>query len=151
MPKPNVRTYNLSIYFGIIHRDWFHCTVFVWGADDHVILSDIDGTITRSDFVSVRDTIIRDRFSKIDFNRDHQKKTFNAQISNIKTKRDGCIFPEDKVAHDGVCRLFQKLSKKRYRFIYLTARPLKLIHKTRRLIDQLAQDSEKLPPGPIFW
>eukprot|EP00590_Aulacoseira_subarctica_P006625 CAMPEP_0172436090 /NCGR_PEP_ID=MMETSP1064-20121228/71541_1 /TAXON_ID=202472 /ORGANISM="Aulacoseira subarctica , Strain CCAP 1002/5" /LENGTH=260 /DNA_ID=CAMNT_0013184475 /DNA_START=969 /DNA_END=1749 /DNA_ORIENTATION=- len=109
------------------------CT-FVQGAGglrpDSLIVSDIDGTITKSDINGVLDTVVREAYTHV---------------------------------HRGICKFFTDLVNlspdstshtpavaNTVRFLYLTSRPLSLLHSTRKFLNSLEQESCKLPPGPVF-
>lgn len=96
--------------------------IYIWNVDDYIIVSDIDGTITKSDLGGMWNTTVM-----------------------IKAG-----FSHNGYAHDGVCTLFQKLVKDSgCHIVYLTARPLDLIDVTRTYIRTLNQHGSYLPDGPI--
>lgn len=97
------------------------CTMFLWNAGDDCIVSDIDGTITKSDLAGHFNTTVR------------QKAGFKA----------------NHYAHDGVCGLFTYLQANlQSRFLYLTARPLNLCQETQDFLLSLEQNGKTLPRGP---
>eukprot|EP00816_Leptocylindrus_hargravesii_P005534 CAMPEP_0196826970 /NCGR_PEP_ID=MMETSP1362-20130617/93912_1 /TAXON_ID=163516 /ORGANISM="Leptocylindrus danicus, Strain CCMP1856" /LENGTH=322 /DNA_ID=CAMNT_0042207579 /DNA_START=233 /DNA_END=1198 /DNA_ORIENTATION=+ len=135
--------------------------VFVWSVGDRIVLSDIDGTVTRSDITSVRDTILTDNYSNHhgDDNNDPKGGSSNS------SKRS--------VAHRGICRLFTDLAAseivleqgsndadssssssrqglRNIRFVYLTSRPFSLKRATRNFLNAVKQDGHGLPAGPIL-
>ena len=89
--------------------------LFLWKSSDHVIVSDIDGTITKSDVVGLVDSIAVENYGH---------------------------------THPGVCKLFGELSEMdSVRFVYLTSRPISLMHFTRKFLENLRQESLRLPLG----
>jgi hypothetical protein len=97
--------------------------IHAWDVDDSIVISDIDGTITKSDLGGMWNTTFR-----------------------IKAG-----FTHTGYAHEGVCTLFQRLvSEGKCHIVYLTARPLDLIDVTRTYIHTLTQNGKSLPPGPII-
>jgi len=103
--------------------------LWVWDSSDFVVVSDIDGTITRSDVGGMINGVIGARMG--------WKKGY---------------------AHPGVCFLYNKLIENTgSRIMYLTARPLSFINETRSYIEELEQPMsstsmtmKRLPPGPII-
>lgn len=111
-------------------RKYLDASLFVWHATDSLIVSDIDGTITKSDINGVLDTVVREAYTHV---------------------------------HRGICKFFTDLVNlspdstshtpavaNTVRFLYLTSRPLSLLHSTRKFLNSLEQESCKLPPGPVF-
>lgn len=97
-------------------------TIHVWDVDDNCVVSDIDGTITRSDIGGLMNTTLR----------------IKAGLTH------------KGYAHDGVCTLYKKIvASTNCHIIYLTARPLDLIDVTRKYITTLQQKGEGLPSGPV--
>ncbi len=89
--------------------------IFLWSTHNHCVISDIDGTITRSD------------------TKGHILTRLGA---------DYC--------HRGIIAMFNQLSNKGYKILYLTARPITLFQRTRDYIGRIQEDSCKLPPGPVI-
>ena len=111
--------------------------LFLWSTHDLFAVSDIDGTVTKSDVQGVFDSVFTERY---------------------------------KCVHRGICQLFTNMSNRRFsskkvRFVYLTARPIRLAPITRKFLSDMTQEvkssnhdtpdeKEKqqysLPPGPLF-
>ena len=100
------------------------CLLFVWNFDDVVVVSDVDGTITRSDV------------------KGHLNTTLLIKAG----------YAPNSYAHPGICALFSHLAKECFpcRFVYLTARPLDLCVETRTYLRGLKQDGKVLPLGPCI-
>ncbi len=87
----------------------------LWDAGDSLFVSDIDGTITRTD--------VKDGFRSI-------------MAAKLGRKAHG------GTAHAGTCRLFRRLVRRlNCRVLYLSARPLSWVDETRMYIQTLAQTS----------
>ena len=114
--------------------------LFLWNVHDRIVISDIDGTVTRSDASSVMDAILTKNYSN------HSEK-------------DDAIGATKSVAHRGICRFFSHIADQNndidegycVRFVYLTSRPISLMNSTRDLINSLRQEGIGLPQGPIIW
>ena len=89
--------------------------IYLWKSTEKLIISDIDGTITKSDVL-------------------------------------GYIFPVfgKDWSHEGVTDLFTKLYKNGYKIIYLTARAIGQSTMTKNYLNNLIQEKQKLPPGPML-
>jgi len=109
--------------------NYIEAFLWVWDSSDSIIVSDIDGTITRSDV--------------------------GGMINGVLGARMGW---KKGHAHPGVCYLYNHLIHETdARMMYLTARPLNLINETRSYIYELEQPissssmtMRRLPPGPII-
>lgn len=89
--------------------------IYLWKSNEKLIISDIDGTITKSDIL-------------------------------------GYIYPlfGKDWSHDGVTDLFTNLYKNGYKIIYLTARAIGQSTMTKNYLNNLIQEQNKLPPGPML-
>ena len=89
--------------------------IYLWKSTEKLIISDIDGTITKSDVL-------------------------------------GYIFPVFGIdwSHEGVTDLFTNLYKNGYKIIYLTARAIGQSTMTKNYLNNLIQEKQKLPPGPML-
>jgi phosphatidate phosphatase LPIN len=89
--------------------------IYLWKSTQKLIISDIDGTITKSDVL-------------------------------------GYIFPlfGKDWSHEGVTDLFTNLYKKGYKIVYLTARAIGQSSMTKNYLNNLIQEQNKLPPGPML-
>jgi phosphatidate phosphatase PAH1 len=97
--------------------------VYLWSVHDTIIISDIDGTVTKSDVRGVIDSIFTEKYGHV---------------------------------HEGVCSFFSEIvkyqeehesdmaSKKngKVRVLYLSSRPMRLIHSTRKFLSLLHQTSQ---------
>ena len=109
--------------------------LFLWSTHDLFAVSDIDGTVTKSDVQGVFDSVFTERYKHV---------------------------------HRGICQLFTNMSNRRFsskkvRFVYLTARPIRLAPITRKFLSDMTQETKSsnndtpdqqqkysLPPGPLF-
>eukprot|EP00941_MAST-03F_sp_MAST-3F-sp1_P006114 g6114.t1 len=97
-------------------------SLFIWDYTDDILVTDIDGTLTISDFRGHVNTVRRS--------------------PNPKRWAD-CTQP-------GACDFFTKASQKGYRVLYLTARPISWQGSTRAYIRGLRQSEKGLPNGPVL-
>lgn len=89
--------------------------IFLWPYTAKVVISDIDGTVTKSDVMGHLSAILRWDWT-----------------------------------HPGLCSLYTNIAKNEYKFLYLTARSLSQTSSTRAFLENVAQDGQKLPDGPVF-
>jgi len=109
--------------------DFIEAYLWLWDVSDSLIVSDIDGTVTRSDAGGLINGVLG---AKLGWKKGH--------------------------AHEGVCTLYNALLDKLCcRILYLTARPMNLINETRSYIYELEQPlysssmtNSRLPSGPII-
>ncbi len=113
--------------------------IYVWSALDSVIVSDIDGTVTKDNVGGVMDTVVQDKFSHI-----HKGICkFYSQLTMISPAEDiDTTNSSDEV-------------KGQVRFMYLSSRPISLVAQTRKLLVSVSQTCEEnllhsLPPGPMM-
>ncbi|KAL3933842.1 MAG: hypothetical protein SGPRY_000105 [Prymnesium sp.] len=88
---------------------------------DKLIISDVDGTITRSDL-----------------------------IGHLPAVRAAARFTQCKQFHPGVPELFSMCEKNGYWVLYLTARPAGLATHTLALLASAREGSHHLPGGPLI-
>ncbi|KAM0679211.1 lipin Ned1 [Binucleata daphniae] len=88
---------------------------YLWNDTDKIIVSDIDGTITKSD-----------------------------AWGHV------CAFMGKDWTHYGIAELFTRIEKNKYRFIYLSSRPIEQIAVTKKYLNNILQDGYQLPKGPIL-
>ncbi|TSO15206.1 Phosphatidate phosphatase LPIN1 [Bagarius yarrelli] len=88
-------------------------TIYLWNWDDKVIISDIDGTITRSDTLG------------------HILPTLGKDWT-----------------HQGIARLFHKVSQNGYKFMYCSARAIGMANMTRGYLHWVNESGTMLPQGP---
>jgi hypothetical protein len=93
--------------------------VYLWSVHDTIVISDIDGTVTKSDVRGVIDSIFTEKYGHV---------------------------------HDGVCSFFSEIvkfkkeqegDKGKVRVLYLSARPMRLIHSTRKFLSLLSQTNQE--------
>ena len=139
--------------------------IYLWSSNNSIIVSDIDGTVTKSDVRGVIDTVIQDKFEYC-----HQGicKLFHEMlVMNTSNKNDTDFAEEDDIDNNNneESSKLQTTQPSRgaeggggdqVQFIYLTARPISLISQTRKLLVSLSQpcpekgDLYGLPPGPTL-
>lgn len=92
-----------------------HGTIYLWSWDDKIIISDIDGTITRSDTL-------------------------------------GHILPNlgKDWTHQGIARLYHKVSQNGYKFMYCSARAIGMADMTRGYLHWVNERGTMLPIGPVL-
>ncbi|MCJ8749917.1 hypothetical protein PDJAM_G00193040 [Pangasius djambal] len=90
-------------------------TIFLWNWDDKIIISDIDGTITRSDTLG------------------HILPTLGKDWT-----------------HQGIARLFHKVSQNGYKFMYCSARAIGMANMTRGYLHWVNESGTMLPQGPVL-
>jgi phosphatidate phosphatase LPIN len=114
--------------------------IYLWSALDSVIVSDIDGTVTKDNVGGVMDTVVQDKFSHI-----HKGICkFYQQLTRISPVED----------IDATNSSDEKM-KGQVRFMYLSSRPISLVAQTRKLLVSVSQTCEEnllhsLPPGPMM-
>ena len=139
--------------------------VYLWSSNNSIIVSDIDGTVTKSDVRGVIDTVIQDKF---EYCHDGICKLFHEMlVMNTSNKNDTDFAEEDDIDNNNneESSKLQTMQPSRgaeggggdqVQFIYLTARPISLISQTRKLLVSLSQpcpekgDLYGLPPGPTL-
>ena len=145
--------------------------LYLWRSTDSVIVSDVDGTVTKSDVRGLIDSVVQDRF---EYCHEGICKFFHDMIdaAEERNKSWDCTEEGEEVSleqgaigqqHLQLNREISTGSKRdqvgEVRFLYLSSRPISLISQTRKLLVSLTQthlsnlnDSRRygLPPGPIF-
>jgi phosphatidate phosphatase LPIN len=116
--------------------------LYMWSAHDYVIVSDVDGTITKSNVRGVLDTVVQDKFSHIHAGvcKFYHDLINVSDLNKQRTKNGGDV-----------------------RFFYLSSRPISYIAQTRKLLVGLSQEESSLeksslnstkrvglPSGPIM-
>uniref|UniRef100_A0A3P8RWJ6 phosphatidate phosphatase n=1 Tax=Amphiprion percula TaxID=161767 RepID=A0A3P8RWJ6_AMPPE len=92
-----------------------HGTIYLWSWDDKIIISDIDGTITRSDTLG------------------HILPTLGKDWT-----------------HQGIARLYHKVSLNGYKFMYCSARAIGMADMTRGYLHWVNERGTMLPMGPVL-
>jgi phosphatidate phosphatase PAH1 len=88
---------------------------YLWESTDKIVISDVDGTITRSDLLGHLMPIVGKDWS-----------------------------------HKGVVKLLDSIITNGYKVVYLTARAIGQVARTKTYLEGLSQDDLKLPEGPII-
>ena len=91
------------------------CYIYLWHYTSKVIITDVDGTITKSDILG--------------------------QVLPF--------FGRDW-SHPGVTALFRNLYNNGYKIVYLTARAIGQSSITKSYLNNLIQNNQSLPPGPLL-
>nr|XP_046239418.1 phosphatidate phosphatase LPIN1 isoform X2 [Scatophagus argus] len=92
-----------------------HGTIYLWNWDDKIVISDIDGTITRSDTLG------------------HILPTLGKDWT-----------------HQGIARLYHKVSQNGYKFMYCSARAIGMADMTRGYLHWVNERGTMLPVGPVL-
>nr|XP_029530977.1 phosphatidate phosphatase LPIN1-like isoform X2 [Oncorhynchus nerka] len=90
-------------------------TIYLWSWDDKIVISDIDGTITRSDTLG------------------HILPTLGKDWT-----------------HQGIARLFHRVSQNGYKFMYCSARAIGMADMTRGYLHWVNERGTMLPIGPVL-
>ncbi|NWQ74884.1 LPIN1 phosphatase, partial [Columbina picui] len=90
-------------------------TIYLWNWDEKVIISDIDGTITRSDTLG------------------HILPTLGKDWT-----------------HQGIAKLYHKVSQNGYKFLYCSARAIGMADMTRGYLHWVNERGTVLPQGPLL-
>uniref|UniRef100_A0A8C1W8Y8 phosphatidate phosphatase n=1 Tax=Cyprinus carpio TaxID=7962 RepID=A0A8C1W8Y8_CYPCA len=90
-------------------------TIYLWNWDDKIVISDIDGTITRSDTLG------------------HILPTLGKDWT-----------------HQGIARLYHKVSQNGYKFMYCSARAIGMADMTRGYLHWVNERGTMLPMGPVL-
>ena len=112
--------------------------IYLWSALDSVIVSDIDGTITKDNVGGVMDTVVQEKFEHIH----NGICKFYEDLTQISRVEDMNALNSSDTG-DG-----------QIRFMYLSSRPITLVSNTRKLLVSVSQkceaQSHHLPPGPMM-
>ncbi|XP_069742425.1 phosphatidate phosphatase LPIN1 isoform X3 [Narcine bancroftii] len=90
-------------------------TIYLWNWNDKIIISDIDGTITRSDALG------------------HILPTLGKDWT-----------------HQGIAKLYHKVSQNGYKFLYCSARAIGMADMTRGYLHWVNEKGTVLPKGPLL-
>ncbi|KAM9240627.1 phosphatidate phosphatase LPIN1 [Leptosomus discolor] len=90
-------------------------TIYLWNWDEKVVISDIDGTITRSDTLG------------------HILPTLGKDWT-----------------HQGIAKLYHKVSQNGYKFLYCSARAIGMADMTRGYLHWVNERGTVLPQGPVL-
>uniref|UniRef100_A0A8C1J7K0 phosphatidate phosphatase n=1 Tax=Cyprinus carpio TaxID=7962 RepID=A0A8C1J7K0_CYPCA len=89
--------------------------IYLWNWDDKIVISDIDGTITRSDTLG------------------HILPTLGKDWT-----------------HQGIARLYHRVSQNGYKFMYCSARAIGMADMTRGYLHWVNERGTMLPMGPVL-
>mmetsp|Transcript_3887 Transcript_3887/g.11011 ORF Transcript_3887/g.11011 Transcript_3887/m.11011 type:complete len:857 (-) Transcript_3887:69-2639(-) len=130
----------------------------LWSSADSVIVSDIDGTVTKSDMRGVLDTVVTERFEHVHGGVcDLYQKLSRVDIASFDKRSDANGDSIESSRNDAIYE--PDTDKGQVRFLYLSSRPLSLVNSTRRFLRCLVQGvntagdkmhRRMLPPGPLF-
>uniref|UniRef100_UPI00398EB8E0 phosphatidate phosphatase LPIN1 isoform X2 n=1 Tax=Pristiophorus japonicus TaxID=55135 RepID=UPI00398EB8E0 len=90
-------------------------TIYLWNWNDKIVISDIDGTITRSDALG------------------HILPTLGKDWT-----------------HQGIAKLYHKVSQNGYKFLYCSARAIGMADMTRGYLHWVNEKGTVLPKGPLL-
>jgi len=135
--------------------------IFLWNASDSIVISDIDGTVTKSDVGGVVDTIIKESYDYAHHGvcRLYQflAATHERVAASHLTEEELKTFIASRISESKPWALPKKQKRMNAlkstsdtRFLYLTSRPISLLESTRKFIYSLKQNEYELPPGPIL-
>jgi len=141
--------------------------LYLWKSTDSVIVSDVDGTVTKSDVRGVIDTVIQDRFEYCHggickFYQDILNGGGGSgdcrEEDGVELVAQGSSSASQHQLNLPQSSLDRKENGGEIRFLYLSSRPIILVSQTRKLLLSLSQpcpSSKKkktygLPPGPIL-
>ena len=109
------------------------CTsrIFLWESDYQVVISDIDGTITKS---------VPPPCSSLILTRTHRSDALGHVFTMIG--RDW--------THLGVAKLYTDIARNGYKMMYLTSRAIGQADTTREYLRGIKQNGYQLPEGPVI-
>jgi phosphatidate phosphatase LPIN len=107
----------------------------VWDSKDIVVISDIDGTITKYVDSLLLSTIL-------------------TTPRPVTTRSDGLGHVFAMIGRDwthvGVAKLYTDISRNGYKLMYLTSRAIGQADATRGYLKGIKQDNYQLPEGPVI-
>lgn len=113
------------------------CTsrIFLWEEGDHVVISDIDGTITKYD-INFADSV----------------PLLIASLQLCRSDALGHVFAAigRDWTHLGVAKLYTDICNNGYKIMYLTSRAIGQADSTRDYLKGISQGSYQLPEGPVI-
>ncbi|KAM4904318.1 LOW QUALITY PROTEIN: phosphatidate phosphatase LPIN1 [Sylvia borin] len=120
-------------------------TIYLWNWDDKVVISDIDGTITRSDTLGhILPTLGKDWT--------HQgiAKLYHKVSQGPRGRNTMLLIPQRPIHH---CLLYAKcfpLCRNGYKFLYCSARAIGMAGMTRGYLHWVNERGTVLPQGPVL-
>lgn len=105
--------------------------VFLWSVHDTIIISDIDGTVTKSDVRGVIDTLLTENYGYV-----HEGvcSLFTELVKYKKQRTRGGN--EDNIGSNE--------SQGEVRVLYLSSRPMRLINSTRKFLSLVSQQNQSI-------
>ncbi len=116
-----------------------NCTVYLWNYNDKIVVSDIDGTITRSD---VAGQVLP--FLGMDWTQNGVVRSQPVPYQDRNECVCVCVIWFQQV------ELFTAISKNGYNIIYLSARAIGQAGYTKEFLRKVRRGSYCLPDGPLF-
>jgi len=108
------------------------CTasIFLWDETDQIVISDIDGTITKYVASPVNSTI-----DKL-----------------LRSDALGHVFAAigRDWTHGGIAKLYTDICNNGYKIMYLTSRAIGQADSTREYLNSIIQGEYRLPEGPVI-
>mmetsp|Transcript_27972 Transcript_27972/g.32254 ORF Transcript_27972/g.32254 Transcript_27972/m.32254 type:complete len:372 (+) Transcript_27972:128-1243(+) len=139
---------NLILFTAQYHRIERKIKLFsnmhMWSSTDSIVVSDIDGTVTKSDIRGVLNTVLTEGYTYA-----------HPGICKLYSDLVKCADYKSETT----CCVTQTVKMSKLRFLYLTSRPLVLLDMTRKFLISLRQTSgiddihgtrSALPVGPVM-
>ncbi|KAG5462436.1 MAG: LOW QUALITY PROTEIN: Lipin/Ned1/Smp2-domain-containing protein [Olpidium bornovanus] len=116
--------------------------IFLWKQEMNIVISDIDGTITK--WV--------DGFDGEDQRRDFLVGLVQFIGGVLTSDALGHLFNivGKDWTHAGVAKLYTEIASNNYQILYLTSRAIGQADSTREYLKKIAQDKYQLPDGPVI-
>ncbi|KAH0840282.1 Lipin/Ned1/Smp2-domain-containing protein [Lanmaoa asiatica] len=109
--------------------------IFVWDSTDHVVVSDIDGTITK-------------------YARFLHSRALSVGVAHCTCRSDGLGHIFTMIGRDwthlGVAKLYTDITRNGYKIMYLTSRAIGQADSTRYYLKGVKQNDYQLPEGPVI-
>ena len=107
--------------------------VFLWSVHDTIVISDIDGTVTKSDIRGVIDTLLTETYGHV-----HEGVcSFFSELVQYKRERS-----DDDGSGSTTTNNHQTEQKGEVRVLYLSSRPMRLINSTRKFVSMVSQKNQ---------
>lgn len=114
---------------------------FVWSVHDKIIISDIDGTVTKSDVRGVIDSIVTEKYGHV---HDGICELFTELVQYEKNygnddNNNHCEKKECDPSASSLSAYASSRQRGQIRVLYLSSRPMKLINTTRKFLSLVSQ------------
>jgi phosphatidate phosphatase LPIN len=119
-PGPNTITFSVTSSLQGIQT--CSARIFLWESDSLIVISDIDGTITKYCIFNRRSDVL-------------------GHVFNMVGK---------DWTHNGVASLYSRIANNGFKFLYLSSRAIGQAQSTREYLDKIEQDRQQLPQGPVL-